>query len=131
LEFDYGDGTTGTVASHTYTTDVYKEYPVTVTATDTVNNCSVTSGVSIIKVTPGGTCTGYMPGDYDEDGVIDIFDALGVAMYEVGLVTITDDCLLKALDVDGSGGNPGINDALAIARYDVGLVCSCSLDSLR
>ncbi|MCP4111950.1 MAG: hypothetical protein GY749_41550 [Desulfobacteraceae bacterium] len=74
-------------------------------------------------------CTGFDAGDYDEDGEIDIFDALGVAMHAAGLsgYVITEDCHLDALDVD-ENGKVDINDALAIARYDVGLVCNCTLD---
>jgi hypothetical protein len=132
LEFNYGSGEgTGTAKTHTYNT--VGTFYATVTAKDTVNNCTATpSGQVKIEVTPGGGCTGYKPGDYDRDDVIDIFDALGVAMWVVGMnppkeVIDADPCLKAALDVDGADGL-GINDALQIARHDVKLPCDCILD---
>jgi PKD repeat protein len=122
--FDYGDETTGDSTTHTYNNPGTYKVNLTATVSDT---CFKQSEVTV-TVTTGGTCDGYMAGDYDEDGVIDIFDALGVAMYTVNMNPPKDKidgdaCLKSALDVDG---NPGldINDALAIARYDVGLACS-------
>jgi hypothetical protein len=135
LMYNYGDGNTEAATSgeptnvHTYAAD--GTYTVILTATDTVTNEVCDTEQTVVTVSGGGDpCAGYMAGDYDRDGVIDIFDALGVAMYTVNLVTITDNCLLDALDVDGNG-SVNIDDALAIARHDVGLVCNCSLDSLR
>jgi PKD repeat protein len=99
-------------------------YTVKLTVTNTADGGCVGTDSVTITVSPSGE---YKPGDADMDGMVDIFDALKVAMYVAGMVNITDADLLVALDVD-QNGMVDINDALAIAKFDVGLDCGCVLN---
>jgi hypothetical protein len=58
-------------------------------------------------------------GDADGNGVVDIFDALAVAEYDVKIQTSLPG--LYVADVDGDGV-VDIDDALMIAKYDAGLL---------
>lgn len=69
----------------------------------------------------------FVTGDFDLDNTVDIYDALGVAMYTAGMVSISDPDHLVALDVN-KDNEITIFDAIAIARYDVGLSCDCVLE---
>jgi serpin B len=60
-------------------------------------------------------------GDVNNDGQIDIIDALKVAQYYVGLAS--DETGMEKADVDGNG-SIDIIDALLIAQYYVGLITS-------
>jgi endoglucanase len=69
--------------------------------------------------TPGATKTGILLGDVNENGGIDIVDALLVAQYYVGLEPA--DFNPEAADVTKDGAID-IVDALRIAQYYVGLI---------
>ena len=61
-------------------------------------------------------------GDTNGDGTADIADALMVARYDAGLITL-DSTQLSVSDVNNDG-DADIADALMIARYDAGLIDS-------
>jgi endoglucanase len=61
------------------------------------------------------------PGDVNENGSIDIVDALLVAQYYVGLEPAAFTAPLTAGDVNGNG-SVDIVDALLIAQYYVGII---------
>ncbi|MFC1505093.1 hypothetical protein ACFL5W_01110 [Thermodesulfobacteriota bacterium] len=63
----------------------------------------------------------FLCGDADGIGGVDIFDALMVAEYDVGLIQAQDVPGFSACNVDGLG-SVDIFDALMIAEYDVGIV---------
>ena len=76
------------------------------------------ASASVKAVTPP-----YTLGDVNEDGWVDISDAVRVALYDAGSVDLTDSQLLAA-DVNLDGW-VDISDAVRIALYDAG-----SIDSL-
>jgi hypothetical protein len=79
--------------------------------------CILISLVFII----GSILQAQQPGDVNNDGRIDIIDALKVARYYVGLTS--DETGMDKADVDGNG-RIDIIDALLIAQYYVGLITS-------
>ena len=58
-------------------------------------------------------------GDINEDSSVDIADALMIAKYDAGLISL-DDIGTAVSDVTGDG-SADIADALMVARYDAGL----------
>jgi len=68
---------------------------------------------------------GILVGDVDLDGTISILDALLVARFTVGFISLTTDQLLRA-DVN-KDGRVDILDALLIARLAAGLPISVSI----
>lgn len=60
-------------------------------------------------------------GDADQDGVVDIFDALLVSEYDAGLKTLNDIPGLLCCDVDNNG-EVDIFDALEISKYDAKII---------
>ena len=59
-------------------------------------------------------------GDVNADDAVDIADALMIARYDAGLVTLTEE-QMNVGDVSGDN-EVDIADALMIARYDAGLI---------
>ncbi|MBN2440194.1 MAG: hypothetical protein JXJ04_02580 [Spirochaetales bacterium] len=68
--------------------------------------------------TPGGGC--FLLGDINDDGTVDIVDALLVAQYYVGLNPDIDTACAEV----NCDGTIDIIDALLIAQYYVGLITS-------
>ena len=64
---------------------------------------------------------GQEKGDVNEDGVINIVDALMIAQYYVGLDPSGFNSAYADVNSDGS---INIVDALMVAQYDVGLISS-------
>jgi hypothetical protein len=60
-------------------------------------------------------------GDANNDGSVDIFDALAIAEYDAGTLPASQIPCLAACDVDQSG-TVDIFDALMIAEYDAGII---------
>ena len=60
-------------------------------------------------------------GDANQDGVVDIFDALLVSEYDAGLKTLNDIPGLLCCDVDNNG-EVDIFDALEISKYDAQII---------
>lgn len=116
---DDGMGTTGMA----WTYNTAGTYVVALSISDDKGCEAQTTHTIVISSTQ------YKPGDYDEDGEVDIFDALGVAMHAAGMEgsVITDPDHLDALDVN-EDGDVDIHDAVAIARFDVDLDCECVLN---
>ncbi|MCP4108959.1 MAG: hypothetical protein GY749_26080 [Desulfobacteraceae bacterium] len=193
FSFDYGDGNTGTDPAYTYANA--DTYEVTLTVTDTVNDCSTATSKLLtmpcnavaaftaepvtgdapltvnfdasestghnyewnfgncsenstgqttnylydyagifkagLTVTSNGGCSDtqeteitvygeYALGNADGIGCVNIFDALAVARYDVGLLSEEELPGFAVADVDGDG-SVDIMDALRIAEYSVGL----------
>ncbi|MBN1698440.1 MAG: glycoside hydrolase family 3 C-terminal domain-containing protein [Spirochaetales bacterium] len=79
-------------------------------------------GLSYGGTTPGPTSApSGQPGDVNENGTIDIVDALLVAQYYVGLFPAAYTAPESIGDVNGNG-NVDIVDALLIAQFYVGII---------
>ncbi|MCP4112977.1 MAG: hypothetical protein GY749_46860 [Desulfobacteraceae bacterium] len=63
----------------------------------------------------------YERGDADGNGEIEIYDALIIAQYDVGLKTQDELPGFASADVDGNG-KVNIFDALRIAEFVVGVI---------
>ncbi|MCP4347790.1 MAG: hypothetical protein GY795_19995, partial [Desulfobacterales bacterium] len=63
----------------------------------------------------------YALGDADGNGEIEIYDALVIAQYDVGLKTRDELPGFASADVDGNG-KINIFDALRIAEFVVGVI---------
>jgi hypothetical protein len=108
----------GQTWTRTFETTSYSSFTGNLIVTETVTNFGIwkKSNVTYPGSTPGPFPD---PGDVDEDGSIDIVDALLVAQYYVGLNP--SDFNAAYADVDCDGG-VDIVDALLIAQHYVGLI---------
>ncbi len=115
-DWTFGDGGTGAGATPTHQYSAEDNYQVTLTVTD---DDGLTDNLTkTIMVTQE---SGPALGDVNNNGVIDIIDALQVARYDAGLGP--DPFYPEAANAD-CNGVINIIDALQIARYDAGLISS-------
>lgn len=89
---------------------------ITVIGVAAFKNCTALSAMTSYEAAAEPPVLTRIPGDADDDGSVNIMDALAILQYDVGWeVTIN----ISNSDVDASGA-VDIMDALAILQYDVG-----------
>ena len=89
---------------------------VTVIGKAAFKNCSALAAVTSYAAAAQPPAPPRVPGDANDDGMVNIVDALVVLQYDVGWDVPIN---ISNADVNGSGG-ADIMDALLILQYDVG-----------
>lgn len=79
-------------------------------------NCSALSSISTYAAASEPPAAARVPGDANEDGYVNLYDALAVLKYDRGLTT---DINTSNADVNADG-NANIYDALIIQQYSAG-----------
>lgn len=106
----------GAFQDNTAITEVSLPSTITVIGVAAFKNCTALSTLTSYEAATEPPVLTRIPGDADDDGLVNVMDALAILQYDVGWdVTINT----SNADVDASG-TIDVMDALAILQYDVG-----------
>ncbi len=120
--YDWGDGTYSDWDSSNTATKFWGStgtYAVRAQARCAYDE-AVQSGWSPVRTVAISETLEYTPGDVNEDGKVDVGDAILVLRSIVGLTSLEENQFYAA-DVNGDG-NVDVSDAILILRYIVGLI---------